>query len=168
MNEGNSLNGYGDANFTLAVCIEHPPEVVDCQPQVGLRPLKPGDIAKIVAQTSNHWRKIFNLFAKIQFGLTNTSHGTWQQYRERQLLQAQSGHALLFSVPDEQLTLNNCCYLVSGKTFAEKNNLLLACHDIGDGFYIHKTKRIIVTPYFDYRQLSNAKLERLITLITAI
>jgi len=63
--------------------------------------------------------------------------------------------------------------LICGKTHAA---MLLANSVVGNvaetsmqwvdaDFAIDPPRRLIVTPYFDYRQLSNAKLERLVSII---
>jgi len=79
-------------------------------------------------------------------------------------LQAQSKTALLFSAP--KLTPNKeIVHIICGKGYAKalinsgklEANLLW----LDEEFAIDKENKLIVCPYFDYRQLSNIKIERL-------
>ena len=157
--------GYGVRHFKLAVYLENAPVLEELKPEANLKALTAGDVSRIVTQTSNHWRKIFNLFAKLQFGLTKHNSVSWQDYRDQHLLQAHCDHALLFSPPVYTPKKHRPVSIISGKTYAAKLRVLQTCEDVGDGFYRNKKTNLFVTPYFDYRQLSNAKLERLIKLI---
>ena len=160
--------GYGDRSFKLAVYLENPPAVTNLRPSAEIKALQAGDIADIVAQTGNHWRKIFTIYAKLMWHLAAGTCDTWQQYRDKHLLQASSAHALLFSAPELCQQPTNACFIVGGKTYAEKLGLLSLCDDIGEGFFLSPAHKLIVTPYFDYRQLSNVKLARLISILQAI
>lgn len=130
-------------------------------------PLKPDEIAHIVEHTGNHWRKVFNIFAKLMFQLDKSSEPTWQAYRDRALLQQGSGHALVFSSFESLPLSDDSVVIIAGKSYAEELGVLESVSPIGEGFYIHPSAKVIVTPYFDYRQLSNRKLDMLISLITS-
>lgn len=58
------------------------------------------EIADIADETSTHWRKIFNVYAKLLFELSPEKFTCWQDLRDSLLLQAESNHCLLFSAPD--------------------------------------------------------------------
>tara|TARA_B110000046_G_scaffold155928_1_gene166474 strand:+ start:360 stop:926 length:567 start_codon:yes stop_codon:yes gene_type:complete len=163
-------------------------------PMVGDLPL--GEIKRIGTETGNHWRKIFNVYAKLMYRLaekTNDeillSHSSWQQYRDHALLQLDSGTELHFSptiiikAPRLEKLDAGAIHLVMGKAFAEEflaATLANATHDglaedpyrslqwLDNDFALHRTLNIIVCPYFDYRQLSNQKIETLVELIISL
>jgi hypothetical protein len=157
--------GLGQLPSEIIVCIGNQPLVDELKSLSTIEPLVNGDIANIVKQTGNHWRKIFNIFAKLMFELEPKNYRTWQQYRDDALLQAGNSTCLLFSNPNALIDENKNTVLVSGKQYAEQLDILEHCEAVEDGFFIHPTKNVIVTPYFDYRQLSNAKLAYLVRLI---
>lgn len=144
----------------------------------GILPLLPGDIYRVGQETGNHWRKIFNVYAKLLFELGGprvSEFSRWQSYRDERMLQTDSGIALIFSgfeslkkLAPNPLTSKNRqgeVTLIMGKQFAE---------DIGfweyegrwvDQSFAVNSKGWILCPYFDYRQLSNARIGRLVSLI---
>ena len=152
----------GAAEYDLAVCIANRPPVPPYERMKALRPLKRGDIERVVAQTGNHWRKVFNLYAKLGFALDPAGFSSWQDYRDGLLLSAQSRQALLF---DGLPRRSGCVTIVSGKTHAEKLGVMAGAAPLQDGFFRQREARLIVSPYFDYRQLSNARLARLQELV---
>ncbi|WP_250656318.1 DUF6942 family protein [Alkalimarinus coralli] len=161
----NNITGLGDHHYRLAVCIGNRPDLPEYQQLTGLKALKPGDISYIVDRTGNHWRKIFNIFAKLMFQLDDGPVATWQAYRDQQLLQKGCGHTLIFPPIDHLPCSVNTACIVSGKSYAEQFGLLERAAPLGEGFYIDISRKTIVTPYFDYRQLSNRKLDMLISII---
>lgn len=135
-----------------------------------------GDIHRIAQETGNHWRKIFNVYAKVVFSLAIKDaddailqYKTWQCYRDEKLLQAGSSSQLHFasSLMAENLSRvdDSCIRIVMGKAFAETLLEGIELTWLDRDFAINKALGIIVCPYFDYRQLSNAKIETLIELI---
>lgn len=158
------MQGIGDKNVQLAVYIGNRPPLEKFENTKDITPVVNGELTKIAQETSNHWRKIFNIYAKIAFMLNSHSYTTWQLYRDNHLLQADSKQALLFDLKIVT-DASTCITIVCGKQHAA---LLLEGYSIewidGD-FAIDSTNRTLVTPYFDYRQLSNAKLEILLQLI---
>lgn len=160
-------SGYGDPAFEFAVYIGNTPSVYEHSGYSDLQPMKPGDIASIVQQTGNHWRKIFNLYAKLMHQLEPGFESEWQQYREGRLLQRGSKQALLFSQPQLGKP-STAIHLVTGKSHAEHLGLLTRCDAINEHFYVNCTAKLIVSPYFDYRQLSNRKLETLVEIVRSI
>lgn len=144
-----------------------------------LEPMIAGEISVIGQETGNHWRKIFNVYAKFLHGLLVSRDAlpreisSWQQFRDHHLLQDGSKTALLFSCPvfnglDQPLHKANI-NIIMGKNYAaqlgfervEGSELIVLDRD----FAICPRRNLIVCPYFDYRQLSNIKIIRLIDLI---
>lgn len=155
--------GVGDANYRLAFCIANRPPLDDFPSRRHIAPLLPGQLQHIVVNTSNHWRKLFNVYAKFLYALGPEPGwpNRWQMYRDQQLLQSGSGVALLFSPPPVE---SRALHLVAGKGYARTLNLpglvwLDAC------FAVAPEHRIVVTPYLDYRQLSDARIECLVDII---
>jgi hypothetical protein len=155
--------GLGAANSRIRFYIANRPPIDDYPTLTHLKALAPGEIAHIVSNTSNHWRKAFNVLAKFLFDVyrqqgRNDLPATWQAYRDLELLHPHSREALLFSAPDfsdDQVT-----HIVLGKTYAATLNLPpLAWLDAH--FAVNNDKRLIVSPYPDYRQLSNERIRRL-------
>ncbi|WP_049723558.1 DUF6942 family protein [Gilvimarinus polysaccharolyticus] len=155
--------GLGDPNYHLAFCVANRP-ALDAYPALNcLTPLVPGELQHIVANTSNHWRKLFSVYAKFLYALGGQPGWPerWQDYRDHRLLQAGSGVALLFNKPD---VARNAVHIVAGKTYAAELNLKgLAWLDMH--FAINTQQRLIVSPYLDYRQLSNEKIAQLAGLV---
>ena len=160
--------GLGPTNSCINFYIANRPPIDDYPAMTELRGLAIGELAHIVQHTSNHWRKAFNVYAKLLFDwyqIQNRKNlpGTWQAYRDLELFQSQSQEALLFSSP--QLDKNNSAiHIIAGKTYAASLNLpslvWLDAH-----FAINKEHHLIVAPYPDYRQLSNERIARLIELM---
>ncbi|AOT10802.1 DUF6942 family protein [Pseudoalteromonas luteoviolacea] len=170
-------HGFGASHGILAVYVENRPNLVKYKNINYVMPLQPGEIDYINQECGNGWRKLFNVYSKFIAELqhpdhhfTNGAHTaqTWQQYRDSTLLQAASQEALLFSPPD--LAQNNYqWHIIAGRTYAKQ---LLKDHDLthsivwlDEEFAIDNVNKIIVCPYFDYRQLSNIKITKLVTLI---
>jgi Family of unknown function (DUF6942) len=157
--------GLGDINARFNVYITNRPPLDEYQYLAGMQPLLEGDIARIALQTGNHWRKIFNVYAKLVFALKTEGFATWQLYRDTFLLRGNSNQALLFSEPDlSQAGL----HIVMGRTYAKALQLDATLIAVDADFQIDKNKRLLVVPYFDYRQLSNEKLLRLQALIGSL
>jgi len=157
--------GIGDAKAWIRVHCPNRPPLADYEHRDTLWPAAPGELESLVAATGNHWRKIINLYAKLSHGL-RPAFDCWQDERDSRLLQAGSGTALLFSKPGPPV---HALTLVMGKTYAldcgftEDRTPDLATG--AEGIRVSLSQRLILTPYFDYRQLSNARLGALVTLI---
>ncbi|MFQ3229492.1 DUF6942 family protein [Reinekea sp.] len=160
--------GLGELPCHVLVCIGNRPPLQEFESLAHLRPLQTGEIANIASQTGNHWRKIFNIYAKLMFELNSEGYATWQEYREAMLLQAGGKTGLLFSDPKELINQRNSVVLISGKVYAQELGLLEQCFEMEYGIYKHPHARLFVTPYFDYRQLSNVKLSYLAQLIKSL
>jgi hypothetical protein len=164
----NILIGLGSQNSSINFYIANRPPLDDYPVMNELRSLAMGELAHIVQHTSNHWRKVFNVYAKLLFDW-HQLHGnkdlpdTWQAYRDLELFQSHSKEALLFSAP--QLDKNNPdINIIAGKTYAAYLNLPPLVW-LDSYFAINKELRLIVAPYPDYRQLSNERIARLIELM---
>lgn len=162
--------GFGCPSFTFAVYIANKPNMAEYQQIASIHPLINGEINVINQACGNGWRKVFNVYAKVLFTLDNNKfnfqqHATsWQKYRDNRLLQINSKTALLFSPPQLSKTSNKL-HIICGKTHAKtlintgKLNTNLTWLD--DEFALDQKNKLVVCPYFDYRQLSNIKIARL-------
>ncbi|MGK0247710.1 MAG: hypothetical protein ACI910_000437 [Oleispira sp.] len=150
-----------------------------------------GEVKRIATETGNHWRKIFNVYAKLVYCLAEKTanpllkqYPSWQAYREQSLLQQGSetelhleGSFVDSSATSSELNRvsenNSAIHIIMGKAFSER---LLAdvpgkCGRVewlDKDFAINRPLKIIVCPYFDYRQLSNIKIDRLAELIVSL
>lgn len=160
--------GFGNRDFTIAIYIANRPPIDDYPQQSDLRPLAAGELQHIVANSSNHWRKVFNVYAKFlhQLGGSDTlTYPSWQDYRNSQLLQPGCSEALLFSRPD--LERNNTVHIIAGKTYASELSLP-SLQWLDAYFAINPQHKLIVSPYLDYRQLSNQRIDQLVTLVKSM
>ena len=160
--------GLGELSADIVVCIGNRPPLIEYEALTAVQPVQAGEVAKIAVQTGNHWRKIFNIYAKLMFELKPGDYATWQDYREQALLQEGSKTCLLFSDPKTLIDQNSCIVLIAGKTYAQELGLFDQCVETQYGIYKHGHANVLVTPYFDYRQLSNLKLSFLVQQIKSI
>ncbi|MGS2721564.1 DUF6942 family protein [Paraglaciecola aestuariivivens] len=168
--------GLGDAKALCKVYIANTPNMPCYQKLTEVQALVEGDIQAIGLACGNGWRKVFNVYAKLLYALNRPNfvslshYQNWQQFRDQALLQAGSNTSLLFSAPEsDHLTAKGReVHIVMGKGYANS----LALHSditwIDNYFAINPEKRLIVCPYFDYRQLSNAKIIQLVTIIHSL
>ncbi len=165
--------GLGCSNFTFAVYLANKPELAEFKNLGKIRPLIEGDIHSIGQSCGNGWRKIFNVYAKLIFALNNNSMvkfsaNSWQSYRDTSLLRSKSKTALIFSPPKLDMESNEI-HIIAGRTYCKslfkngnlRDNLIW----LDKEFAIDKRNRLFVCPYFDYRQLSNRKIETLVGLL---
>jgi hypothetical protein len=166
--------GFGDNDFSFAVYIANKPNMLEYQSLCEVTPLVQDEINVINQACGNGWRKVFNVYAKLLYALDKKHFDysdkapTWQDYRDRYLLQAQSKTVLLFSEP--KLTPNKgVVHIICGKGHAKalinSGKLVANLVWLDDEFAIDKENKLIVCPYFDYRQLSNIKIEHLARLL---
>jgi hypothetical protein len=171
--------GFGSDEYQIAVYIANRPPIYEYQQLEQLTALTTGEIAFIGQHCGNGWRKVFNVYAKLLYALDKQQFNfaslapTWQQYRDDFLLQAQSKTTLLFSAPQlnvtKALTTQKVVHIVMGRTYAKSllstGELDVEVTWLNNEFAINQKRRLIVCPYFDYRQLSNVKIEWLAELI---
>jgi hypothetical protein len=166
--------GLGCTNFIIAVYIANKPNMAEYQQLKSITPITKDEITTINNACGNGWRKVFNVYAKLLYALDKKHFffskfaPTWQKYRDSFLLQPNSKVALLFS-PPQPTSNKEGLHIICGKTYAKH---LLATRQLtanfiwlDDEFAIDKTQNLIVCPYFDYRQLSNIKIEKLACLL---
>ena len=162
-----SIVGLGDANFRIAAYIENRPAFMGLAQLQTCQPLVADEIHVIGQTCGNGWRKVFNVYAKLIDTLPLTAFNlgqqqtSWQAYRDEQLLQSGSQAALLFSPPINEANSPQY-HIIMGRTYAQKlvNQGLISSPLtwLDNEFAINRHDRVIVCPYFDYRQLSNIKI----------
>lgn len=160
--------GLGGRNSAIRFYIANRPPIDDYPVMHELRGLAQGELAHIVKHTSNHWRKAFNVYAKLLFDwhqlqCRNDLPATWQAYRDLELFQPHSQEALLFSAPALDSNTKTI-HIIAGKTYAAQLDLPPLVW-LDSSFAINKEQRLLVAPYPDYRQLSNEKIARSIELM---
>lgn len=171
-----SAAGFGDAAAAIRVYIANRPPMTEYADLQTVQPLHSGEIELINRACGNGWRKVFNVYAKLLFALDTRQFAvtqqaaSWQQYREQQLLQAGSGTALMFSAPELQPSIRTV-HIIAGRTYAKtllNGGLPAQLSWLNNEFAVDKHNRLLVCPYFDYRQLNNEKLVYLAQLIKAL
>lgn len=179
--------GLGCAQASLRVYVANPPPMAEFCAATHVEPLVHGQIQQIASHCGNGWRKVFNVYAKLVFALPKPwqpdLHGcsTWQDWRDRWLLQSGSHTSLLFSPP--QLTTatthrvtehqaSPVLHLIAGRQHARSllatGQLTASLQWLDDEFAIAPAHALIVCPYLDYRQLSDAKIARVADLVTSL
>lgn len=159
-NNCTNWQGLGAKNFRLGILIDKRPAFAGYQNLVGIQSLTKGELEAVVTATGNHWRKIFNISAKIGYGLWPGEYQNWQQYRDERLLQADSELAILFSPP--QPVADDQWLVVTGKQYRMDLFPGTPFIPVPGGFSQHPALPVVQTPYFDYRQLPNVQLEALL------
>lgn len=174
--------GLGDSNAEIIFYIKNRPPLACYQNLTNVQPMVSNEIAHICHETGNHWRKIFNVYAKLLFELAPEEFSTWQQLRDNRLLQADSQHCLLFSAPDISPQLSSevssevssvaykkrKLHIILAKGYSEHLGISNRCTWLSQDFAINAELGIIICPYFDYRQLSNKKITQLSGLISQL
>jgi len=165
--------GFGDADAQVNVYIGNRPPMAEYADLAAVEPLQSGEIELINRACGNGWRKVFNVYAKLLFALDAKQFSftaqakSWQLFRDQYLLQAQSNTALWFSAP----LLDGCrqkIHIIAGRTYAKamlEAGLSAQLNWLNNEFAVDSYHRLVVCPYFDYRQLNNEKLLFLAQLI---
>ena len=171
--------GFGDKDFSFAVYIANKPNMLEYRSLCEVTSLVEGEINVINQACGNGWRKVFNVYAKLLYALDkkyfdySENAPIWQTYRDKYLLQRQSKTALLFSPPklmsNIEMPNKKVVHIICGKghaqTLINSGKLVANLVWLDDEFAIDSVQKLIVCPYFDYRQLSNIKIERLAGLL---
>ncbi|MCH8537719.1 MAG: hypothetical protein LAT66_08120 [Alkalimonas sp.] len=165
--------GLGDPQARFRVYVAKHPPMQEYTGLVDIQPLGRGEIDSINQACGNGWRKLFNVYAKLLFALDTNRFGfnqlasSWQHYRDQHLLRQGSNTALLFRAP--QLTPDDqMIHIIAGRTHAKhllSQGLAAQLNWLDHEFAIDVSNRLLVCPYFDYRQLNNEKLARLAELL---
>jgi hypothetical protein len=177
MNIPQILNsGFGDADAGIRVYIANRPPMAEYADLQSVQPLQCGEIELINRACGNGWRKVFNVYAKLLFALDKKQYGftqqagSWQHYRDQHLLQAGSNTALIFSAPILQPDVATL-HIIAGRTYANKlsgASFPAQLDWLNTAFAIDRYNRLLVCPYFDYRQLNNEKIQYLSNLISEL
>jgi len=169
--------GLGCDDFTFAVYIANTPAMPEYQQLTQVSALTSGEITAIGQACGNGWRKVFNVYAKLLYALPKDHFAysalapTWQEYRDNYLLQVNSQTALLFGPPclaGNSQTLHIICGRTYAKQLIAHGELTTQLTWLDEEFAIDKQNKLVVCPYFDYRQLSNVKISRLSVMLTAL
>lgn len=148
-NKDAEIVGYGKKNASIQFMLPTPPEHLNAGESIN----------DIVTSNGNHWRKIFVIIAKLCCGKTS-----WQHYRAHDLLNEVYLNFSMHPAFDKQLNI------VCGKTHSQSINIYeqsLSWQVIDELSRVrinkaNSAKRIIITPYLDYRQFPNALIEEVI------
>ncbi len=158
--------GLGCPQARIGVHIGNRPPLVPFDRPGGVLPLVPGDIAAISQAGGNGWRKVFSVYAKLIWALPQgwglrPDAESWQAYRDRQLLQQGSDTALLFSDP---VVKPQGIQILMGKGYGEAvaHRIGLPLTWLDAHFAVSPDGRTLLCPYFDYRQLTNERIGRLV------
>jgi len=172
----------GDPLFTFAVYIGNQPDMSEYQYLERAIALNKGDISTIGKVCGNGWRKVFNVYAKLLYALDQDTFSfstwapTWQDFRDQFLLQAGSRTALIFSAPQlNDMVIKKECdvvHLICGKTYAKQliqiGKLNCPLTWIDQAFAINLQYKVVICPYFDYRQLSDHNIKRLASMLSGL
>jgi hypothetical protein len=166
--------GLGDDQAQMRVYIGNRPAFSFDQDHSHVIALQKGEISAVGQVCGNGWRKVFNVYAKLMFALAHelpiakhcSEYDNWQAYRDQGLLQADSNTALVFSGYQCTPPEHSIIHLVMGRTYASSLPLPASLQWLGKEFAFDAEHKLIVCPYFDYRQLSNSKIIHLVDLLS--
>lgn len=144
-----SIDYLGATEPRIVLYLPHRPnglaEFTDC----------PGS-QQLVAANSNHWRKIVNLLAKVASPDTED----WRRFRDEALFRQT---ALCFA---PELRAIDCWHWIGGKDNLQRfGHLDQSAQPLParPGVSIDPDRRLLLTPYPDYRQLSNQVVDQIRT-----
>jgi hypothetical protein len=167
-----NVSGLGDQFAQFNVYIANRPNFADYLSIDSMSAVCSGEIHAIGQACGNGWRKVFNVYAKLVFALNADNivslrgAKSWQDFRDHVLLQNMSNTSLLFLAPQtDQFKGSNVVQIIMGKTYAKSLDLPKSLQWLDHEFAIDIDNKMLVCPYFDYRQLSNIKIIRLVELI---
>lgn len=176
-NKHSDYTSKASMKVNIAVYIANKPTMQEYQNISTLLPLAKGEINAIAQACGNGWRKVFNVYAKVLFALDEAifpyqeMSKSWQKYRDDYLLQKGCTARLLFSPPaltSSEKTLHIICGRTYANTLLKEGKLSSNLIWLDEEFAIDHTSRLVVCPYFDYRQLSNIKIERLAVMLKSL
>ncbi|MDC2889523.1 DUF6942 family protein [Psychrosphaera algicola] len=160
-------SGFGHVSPKWVLHIANRPDLPEFHHD-DFRVLAEGEVASIIQNTSNHWRKVFSIMAKISFALYDTGCESWQQYRDTKLLTGAGFEALNYLHYAEE-GADNYFSIVAGFQYAatQLNLDKLITHQSTSKLLRIEGRDCIVTPYFDWRQLNNELLDKLIGVMSS-
>ncbi|MCV2885207.1 hypothetical protein OE749_10940 [Aestuariibacter sp. AA17] len=158
--------GLGDIKAKCVIYIANQPIGSGFESPDGVMALSSGDIADIGTACGNGWRKVFNVMAKLLFAARfngcDTRYGSWQKYRDNEMLHSESGIALVFSPPQKNEAK---LQIVMGKHYAISLAFPQNWRWLDAYFAESEGYQMIACPYFDYRQLTNQKIIALVSIL---
>lgn len=174
----NKFTGLGEQQAVFNVHLANKPPIASYENRRSIKACTRGEIKTIGELAGNHWRKIFNVYSKLLYALDLPQwqeYETWQTLRDNGLLQKGSDTALIWNTAEARFTEalkakpnKDRLTLVTGKSYAEALGLSEKLVWIDQDFALLKSSNLIVSPYFDYRQLSDVKIQKLAELIKNI
>lgn len=154
----------------LNVYVAKAPPVWSQGPIIPMRPAVAGELQSIIDENGNGWRKLFSVYAKVVFALASwgldltQGQACWQDYQRQRLLQTGSDTALYFGRVVNQ---PGRIQVIAGRQHARmlEKDWGLNLQWLDQAFALCRANRVVVCPFFDYRQLTNEKIARLAALI---
>ena len=126
------------------------------------RPAQPGELCQVMQSCSNDWRKIFSTYAKI-IHATLQLNSTWQDYRDKRLLQPGGNSAIEFSSTLRLTDFPQAIHLIGGKSFAKSFEFgQQVLHALEGDARVHYTGNTYQPQYFDYRSFPNILIDKLV------
>lgn len=109
------------------------------------------NVAEIIADNGNHWRKIFTIMAK----LVVPEGQDWRSYRDAQLF---SKSALVFQLVDVEPMLDKSCVVfIVGQSFRQALPISEQALVLGEKQQAYwSADNTLWCPYLDYRQFPNS------------
>ena len=141
----------GPPQPTLILYLPHRPEGLD-------ELIDAPDAGRLMENNTNHWRKIVTLLAKIA-----SPQEEWRSFRDKVLFE----HTALCFSP--RLREMPAWHWIGGKENLQRFKLEgLNTKPLADApeIALDQEKRILLTPYPDYRQLSNTTVDRIRTALS--
>lgn len=118
------IAGLSDSCAQLKGYIGNRPDFYEYPNLHIVSPLSAGEIHVIGQSCGNGWRKVFNVYAKLVFVLSDRhirflqGAQSWQNYRDGTLVQSSSNTSLLFSKPLlGNVKYTNIIHIVIGKKY---------------------------------------------------
>lgn len=108
----------------------------------------------LVAANSNHWRKIATLLAKV----ASPEADDWRRFRDEELFRSTA-----FCFAPELIDTAGWHWIGGRDNLARFENLSHHAEPLTDGpqVSVDADRHLLLTPYPDYRQLSNAVVQRI-------
>lgn len=165
-------------DFSINLHLGKRPPLEGYLQQGNFRPVEDTELLEIGRLTGNHWRKIINCYAKLAYELeAQLACGEaqrfkrWQDYRDFGFLREHSRYRLGFSAPilstgPSTATVTLLSGRAYGQLWTQEQGIVLEW--LNSDFAINRQYKLLVTPYFDYRQLSNVKITELVALIQSL
>ncbi|WP_448569331.1 DUF6942 family protein [Thalassotalea ganghwensis] len=159
--------GLGNPHARISVFTQNRPPIAPYKDMEDCRYFTQNEVFYIGQATGNHWRKVFNVYAKLLFEIDSNGYQTWQELRDQRLLQPECDHSLCFSKPSA-IPGNDHVQIIMGKGYAQELSLAEQCQWLSPYIAINEASRTLISPYFDYRQLTNERIRQLAKLVNRL